>query len=152
MIHPPFPRLSELTYNFLLVPGPPSEIHARISKWQASSRQLSAWIEKAKINSAQTTDCSWESPTSPLFPVPDSPEPSKVFVESAEPSFCTARAFHAEVKRDTLKHTRDFSPEDPSCNGSDSNKKQRILWQPSLARLVELRRSLISGEVDSFAG
>ncbi|KAF8532146.1 hypothetical protein JB92DRAFT_1589064 [Gautieria morchelliformis] len=152
-IHPPFPRLSELTYNFLLFPGPPSKIHARISKWQALSRQLSAWIKKAKINSAQTTDCSWEWPTSPLFPgsltenyvvhstltpVPDSPELSKVFVESAEPS-CesdsayslsngfitssvrTACAFRAEVEWDILKRTRDFSLEDPSRDGSDSN-------------------------------
>jgi hypothetical protein len=51
MIHPPFPPLEQLANNFFLLPALPSLLTIHIKVWQDNSRQLSAWIEKAKARS-----------------------------------------------------------------------------------------------------
>ena len=38
------------------------------------------------------------------------------------------------------------------CDGDKANKKQLVLWKPSLAQLLEMQQSLIHGEVESENG
>ncbi|KAF8508110.1 hypothetical protein JB92DRAFT_3121199 [Gautieria morchelliformis] len=65
MIHPPFPPFQQLSHNFLLLPEMPEVICKRLAMWQNNSRQLAAWICKAKLQSASTPNCSWTWSTSP---------------------------------------------------------------------------------------
>ena len=59
MIPPPFPPLHQLTYNFLLLPERPDAIQRRVQIWQDNSRQLTAWICQAQVNSARLPN-SWK--------------------------------------------------------------------------------------------
>jgi hypothetical protein len=65
MVHPPFPTLHELTYNTLLLPEELPVLRRRIEHWQQNSKQLSAWIARAKINCARLPNCSWVWPDTP---------------------------------------------------------------------------------------
>ena len=67
MIHPPFPPLHQLTYNFLLLPESPDKIRECITLWQANSRQLAAWIAQAKVQSARLPSCTWKWPVCPII-------------------------------------------------------------------------------------
>jgi hypothetical protein len=102
MIYPPFPPVPQLAHNFLLLPESPSTIRARLAMWQENSRQLAAWISKAKLHCALIPNCSWTWPPDPMYSPPARSEPStekdeeewepnpaaedSVLVEAAEPS------------------------------------------------------------------
>ena len=62
-----------------------------------------------------------------------------------------ARAFRAELEKDILKRVRDSSPVDPLRDGSESNKKQLVLWRPTIAKVLEMRAALRKGEVPSHS-
>ncbi|KAF8529971.1 hypothetical protein JB92DRAFT_2859090, partial [Gautieria morchelliformis] len=166
MIHPPFPPIPQLAHNFLLLLETPSTIRARLAMWQDNSHQLAAWIGMAKIHCALIPNCSWEWPPSPVdLPVsnndqsteqddgdwePNSTPEDVALVESAEPSTRVANAFHSSTEQDALKRSRDTSPFDHCRDGSDSNKKQVVLWQPTDTQLIEQREALARGEVESY--
>ncbi|KAF8489737.1 hypothetical protein JB92DRAFT_3129285 [Gautieria morchelliformis] len=182
MIHPPFPPLDQLTYNFFLLPEDPAEIRRHVKIWQENSRQLSAWIEKAKERSAKVPGCSWSWPTSPFTPFPIEDHSSStsiddgwrsnhceldtIFVESpstsgesSTPRICAnfncsapahaARAFSVDSQSNSSKRTRAPSPAHSQRDRDDSNKRQLILWQPSVAQLLERYEALSHGEVVS---
>jgi hypothetical protein len=102
MIYPPCPPVPQLAHNFLLLPESPSMIRARLALWQENSRQLAAWISKAKLHCALILNCSWTWPPTPIDSPPSRSEPSmekdeeewelnsaaedSVLVEAAEPS------------------------------------------------------------------
>jgi hypothetical protein len=184
MIHPPFPPLDQLTYNFFLLPEDPAEICRHVKIWQENSRQLSAWIEKAKGKCAKVQNCSWSWPTTPFAPypvgddsssvseddgwMPNHRESDKTFVESPSPSSesltphtcfssdlsapdCAAHAFNVEAQSDSSKRVRNPSPADSHRDGNESNKKQLVLWQPSVAQLLERYEALMRGEVSSHS-
>ena len=271
MIHPPFPPLHQLTYNFLLLPESPEKIREWIALWQANSHQLAAWIAQAKVQSAKIPSCSWIWPTSPTISYPssvplDSPRASPsletkteneaslehdsslssdsgaLFQESLEPpsklgtlSFTSlthwndfyapgrvAHAFHAQVesnplkgvpdafpagflhvtksekgagadnssisddsecpskrdllpyviyhglnypydsgrvahtlctktKQDNPKRVRDSSPITPNRDGDEANKRQLVLWRPTIAKVLEMEANLRRGEVSSHS-
>lgn len=79
MIHPPFPPLHQLTYNFFLLPASPAKIREWISLWQSNSLQLSAWIAQAKLQSAKLSTCSWSWPPTP-------PPPGSISLSSSLPT------------------------------------------------------------------
>ncbi|KAF8506257.1 hypothetical protein JB92DRAFT_2832963 [Gautieria morchelliformis] len=156
MPHPPFPLIHQLTYNFLLLPESPDVIRGRLATWQDNSRQLAAWIRKAKLKTAVLAKSLWKWPTPPTptcFNDSDgqsrtddtwpsnSSEHDTVLGESPEPalnltsSARVARSFNAEVQ------VRD---------GSEPNKKQLVLWQPSIAQLLERQLMLLRGEILTY--
>jgi hypothetical protein len=108
--------------------------------------------------STEKGDTEWE---------PNSSAEDTTLVEAAEPSSQqipahtptpisstalparVARAFRASAEQDSTKRSRDISPFDSSCDGSDANKKQLVLWQPTAAQLLEQREALAHGEVES---
>ena len=67
MIHPPFPPLHQLTYNFLTLPETVTTIRERVELWQNNSRQLAAWIAQARVQSAKLPSCSWNWPSTPTI-------------------------------------------------------------------------------------
>ena len=164
MISPPFPSVYQLTYNFFEFPAPMNTILEWVEAWQERSRRLSAWICKAKVNSAQCSNCTWKWPTSPLsaYSFPDnldyedskgsirshSSESTGPLVEDRSFSKHIATAF--KVKTKSLKRSHSPSPFDATCNGNSSNKKQLILYKPTLEQLLERDKSLITGKVESF--
>ncbi|KAF8460464.1 hypothetical protein JB92DRAFT_2839226 [Gautieria morchelliformis] len=159
--HPPFPPIYQLTYNFLLLPESPDVIRGRLTTWQDNSRQLAAWIRKAKLKTAVLPKTSWKWPTPPtpacfddsdgesstddLWPS-NSSEHNTVLGESPEPAPRVARSFNAEVQASSPKRYRDFSPVDEARDGSEPNKKQLVLWQPSIVQLLERQLMLLRGE------
>jgi len=163
MVHPPFPPIHQLTYNFLLLPERPITIRGWIEMWQENSRQLSTWICKAKVKSDQLPMSSWNWPPPPDYSCTSSSDKesdnesagyesnSSIFDttlnETPELPRRVAQAFRAETERNNLKRGREFSPEDNLRDGSDSNKKQLILWQPSIAQLLEMHHSMINDEI-----
>ena len=181
MIPPPFPPLHQLTYNFLLLPESPEKIREWIKLWQKNSHQLAAWIAQAKVQTAQLPSSTWTWPTAPHLPYPVNPippsdshnapsnptahedgssidndsssgaEPGPQFNESPEPPRRVARAFRAELEKDILKRIRDSSPIDPLRDGGDSNKKQLVLWRPTIAKVLEMHAALRKGEVSSHS-
>jgi hypothetical protein len=184
MIHPPFPPLEQLANNFFLLPALPGILTIHIRVWQDNSRQLSAWIEKAKARCAGIPDGSWFWPISPFAPYPieddsssisedDGWRPSrresdKSFIECPRasskhiaPHICTsfipstparfAHAFGIETQCDSPKRTRKSSPIDSHRDGDEANKKQLVLWQPSVAQLLEQHETLMRGEVLSYS-
>ena len=136
----------------------------RIEEWQDTSHQLSAWICKAKENSSLYPDNSWVWPNSPAFPPSYSNDLSStrnstkgsdsedeyLFSEPPTPPGHIARSFRTEVENSIRKRTRDFSPVDGRRDGDDANKKQLVLWKPSLAQLIDLHYPLEFGTVKSF--
>ena len=198
MIHPPFPPLHQLTYNFLLLPKSPEKIHEWVEIWQDNLRQLTAWIAQAKVKSAHTPSCSWAWPTAPSlsYPIPtpaNSPhltscetKPEKgtsahnssvsgysdpLFSENPEPpskpdslpyifhhglnylpnTGWVARAFHTRTEKDSPKRARDSSPTTPNRDGEDANKKQLVLWRPTIAKVLEMEANLRRGEVSGYS-
>ena len=164
MISPPFPSVYQLTYNFFEFPAPMKTILEWVESWQERSRRLSAWICKAKLKSTQHPDCSWKWPATPLsaYSFPDNLdyEDSEGSVGShasdsvgplvEDPSFSKRVATAFKVKTYSLKRSRSPSPSDASCDGSPSNKKQLVLYKPTLEQLLERDKSLITGEVESY--
>ena len=164
MISPPFPSIYQLTYNFFEFPAPMNMILKWVKAWQECSHQLSTWICKVKVNSAQRSNCTWKWPTSPLsaYSFPDNLdyEDSEGSIRShtsdstgplvKDPSFSKRIATAFKVKTESLKRSRSPSPFDATCNGNSSNKKQLILYKPTLEQLLERDKSLITGKVESF--
>ena len=60
---------------------------------------------------------------------------------------CIAQAFKAKTECNNVKRGHNFSPEDNHHNGSDSNKKKPILWQPSIAQLLKMHHSMINDKI-----
>ncbi|KAF8527113.1 hypothetical protein JB92DRAFT_3107932 [Gautieria morchelliformis] len=165
MIHPPFPPLDQLTYNFFLQPKDPAKIHRHVKIWQENTCQLSAWIEKAKERSAKIPECSWSWPASPFtpFPIKDSSsstsindkwrsnhcELDTIFMESPSMSTRAAHAFSVNSQPNSPKRTRAPSLAHSQCDGDDSNKRQLVLWQLSAAQLLKRYEALSHGEVAS---
>ena len=125
---------------------------------------LSAWIDKAKSNTARVPNCSWKWPASPISFTPinysdlvsdseelasTTTEASSLFEDENTQSTATVHVNHAEVSTGTVKRSRESSPLDVQCDGTDANKKQLVLWRPSLAQLLERQRALIDGEVST---
>ena len=98
----------------------------------------------------------------------DSPEEGSLFKETPEPAHeykshstdysttstplgCVAHAFCASVEGNMHKRMCDLSPISPDWDGLESNKKQLILWQPSLSRLLKLQNMLACSEVELYS-
>ncbi|KAF8463789.1 hypothetical protein JB92DRAFT_3136359 [Gautieria morchelliformis] len=143
----------------------PAEIRRHVKIWQENSYQLSAWIKKAKERSAKVPECSWSWPASPFTPFPIEDHSSStsidngwrsnhceldtIFMESPSASAHVARAFSVDSQSNSSKRTRAPSPAHSQRDGDDSNKRQLILWQPSVAQLLERYEALSCGEVAS---
>ena len=162
MLRPAFHNSPPLSNIKLFSPAHPNAIRAWISIWQERSRMLSAWIDKAKCNIARVPNCSWKWPASPISFTPinysdlvsdseelasTTTEASSLFEGENTQSTATVHVNRAEVSTGTLKRSRESSPLDVQRDGTDANKKQLVLWRPSLAQLLERQRALIDGEV-----
>ena len=67
MIYPPFPPLYQLTYNFFMLPEKKEIVCKCIAIWQENSRQLAAWICKAKVNTLLYHSKLWSWPEPPMY-------------------------------------------------------------------------------------
>ena len=166
MIHPLFPPTPQLTYNFIELLETKEVILQRIEDWQENSRQLTAWISRAKLNSLDNPGHSWlwPAPPRPLSMVPSSNSSSNnhwipnsssldtTFSEASLPPRHVARALHAEVERNIKKRIRDLSLINEARDSDKANKKQLVLWKPSLARLLEMQQAIITDSVESENG
>ena len=164
MIPPPFPSIYQLTYNFFEFPAPMKTILEWVEAWQERSRRLSAWICQAKIKTARTPNCTWKWPTPPLsaysFPSDLDYEDSEGSIGShasdsrgpfsESPSFSRRIATAFKVESNPLKRSRSPSPFDATRDGKLSNKKQLVLYKPTLAQILERETSLKTGVVESF--
>jgi hypothetical protein len=86
-----------------------------------------------------------ESPTASH----ESPTSHTCTFSNCSASACTAHAFSIDSQPDSLKRMRAQSPASSHLNGDNSNKKQLILWQPSVAQLLERYEALSCSEVAS---
>ena len=165
MVHPPFPPIPQLTYNFMELPETEEVVTQRIENWQENSRQLAVWISQAKLSSLNNPGHTWLWPAPPRPSssnhssdssdehwIPNSSSLDTVFSEASLPPRHTAHAFHTHVERDIKKRVRELSPTNESRDGDSTNKRQLVFWKPSLAQLLELQQSLIHGEVESENG
>ena len=164
MLHPPFPPAHQLISNPFLRPGHPTAIDSRVLSWQNTSRMLAAWIAKAQENSARVSNHSWCWPTSPhsLTATVDSlsdagftdiastdTELNSISETGSAPLAPAVLASHARATLVPLKRTRDSPPDDSTRDGDDPNKKQLVLWRPSVSKLLEVQHVLSTGEVPS---
>ena len=67
-----------------------------------------------------------------------------------EAPICATCAFQAEVESDIKKFAHDLSLANEHCNGEKSNKRQIVLWNPTLAQLLEMRESLVFGTTNFY--
>jgi hypothetical protein len=79
----------------------------------------------------------------------DTPEFQFQFISNHSTSACTARAFSVDSQPNSLKRMRSHSPANSLPDEDDSNKRQLVLWQPSVAQLLERYEALSRGEVAS---
>ena len=164
MLHPPFPPAHQLISNPFLRPGHPAVVETCVLSWQNSSRMLAAWIAKAQENSARVSYHSWCWPTSPhlLTSTVDSlSEAGSTDVASTDtaldsiseaelaPLAPAVLASHAHATLVPLKRTLESPPVDSRRDGDDPNKKQLVLWRPSISQLREAQHVLATGVVPS---
>ena len=62
--------------------------------------------------------------------------------ESMEAPIHATRAFQAEVESDIKKCAHNLSLANEHHDGEKSNKRQIVLWNPTLAQLLEMRECL----------
>ena len=174
MLPPVFHHHAPLSSIKLFKPASPTVIRAWVSIWQQYSRMLSAWIERARINSTHVPNCSWTwsitpadfipyIPTANLFDSEDlastTTESTSLSEEEVPPSLPpvevpvirvpAVQVHHANASIESVKRAHDSSPLDAQRDGGQANKKQLVLWHPSLAKLLEAQRALITGEVST---
>lgn len=161
MIRPALPFLHPLTFNPLLCPGPPATVLSRVAIWQERSRMLSAWICKARLNSQSVSGCSWRWPVAPI-PSRDLDDDSSSMEISSTTTECDSlfheepvtpsraiRACNTQASLLTPKRPRDSSPLDTQRDGDEANKRQLVLWRPTISQLLEQQHALLTGEVSS---
>ena len=166
MIYPPFPPLYQLTYNFFMLLEKKDVICSCITAWQENSWQLATWICKAKYNTIRYCSKSWKWPE-PLAYSLIYPEDSRYSTEdstwspnlstadlslpeSIEAPIRTTRTFWAKVESDIKKRACDLSPADEHRDGEKSDKRQVVLWNPTLVQLLEMREALVFGKTNSY--
>ena len=59
------------------------------------------------------------------------------------------RTYRSQASFQPPKRSCDSSPFDPQCDGDDANKKQLVLWRPTISQLLEQQHALTTGEVSS---
>lgn len=162
LLHPPFPPAHQLTSNPFLRPGHPAIVETWVTSWQTTSRMLTAWIARARENSARVSNSSWVWPSSPLSlsPTVDSnSESGSTDISSTTtelnsetesvPLEQAVLATHAHASLVPRKRVldSDSSPIDSTRDGDDPSKKQMVLWQPTISQLLEAQQALSTGEV-----
>lgn len=148
MIHPPFPPLHQLTYNFLLLPASPAKIREWISLWQSNSRQLSAWIAQAKLQSAKSSSCSWSWPPTP-------PSPGSIILGSSLPTCVGVTADRDDPSSDNNSSSSsdpgdlfDENPEPPSkCSDCFSTSSVHSNCHTPLGRVAHAFQAKIGKDI-----
>ena len=69
---------------------------------------------------------------------------------SMEAPIRATHAFWAKVGSDIKKRAHDLSPANEHHDGEKSNKRQVVLWNPTLAQLLEMREALVFGKTNSY--
>ena len=140
-------------------------LSSNIENWQENSHQLTVWISQAKLSSLNNLVHSWLWPALPYLSssihssdssderwIPNSSSLNTMFSETSLPPRHTSCAFHTHIECDIKKWVHELSLADESHDGDNANKRQLVLWKPSLAQLLELQQAFIHGEVKSENG
>lgn len=136
-----WPVAPNISYSTSMLSNSPDAIHLATTKPE----------DEATDCDYSTTACNQEL----LFS--ECPEPpseygtlkhlSQHYLNHISSSGRVARALHINSKRGTLKRARDSSPVDPLRDGNEDNKKQLVLWRPTIAKVLEMESNLRRGEV-----
>lgn len=165
---PPFPDPMLLSANLFLADEDPEVIRYWVRLWQGISLSLSAWIAKARLNSLNTTNCTWSWPHSPFDVHPaidhgdsdsdDAGDLSSLFSDSdldthfpGTPTHppATATALSATVESRVPKRARSVSPD--LVKEPKPEDMQLVLWQPSPLQILTRETALREGQVRSVA-